>query len=143
MPTDYGAGAHAHAVEPLLSGAELGRMLRKPLAWLFALAQGLAVEDPLDFAAVQHVGAATYARLSGRLAGFRASDVLSVFALLFGAFDPTLAFNALSVTLGNDIAAAVLGSELPVSVYVATIPHPRLPQQSSRVCPHPRCPLNA
>jgi hypothetical protein len=140
---DHAAGSYASAAEPLLAGAELGRVLRKPLAWLFALAQGIAVQDPVDLAAVQHVGAATYARLSGRRVGFRASDLLNVFALLLGAFDPTLAFSALSVTLGDDVAAAVLGSELPMSVYVTTIPRPRISGHSSTVCPHPQCPMNA
>ena len=143
LPTDIDVGREARSVEPLLTGAELCRVLRKPLAWLFAIAQGLAVDDPFDLAAVQHVGAATYARLSGRPAGFRATDVLSVFALLLEAFNPKLAFGALSVTMGDDVAAAVLGSELPVSVHVTTIPHLRTHRQAARVCLHPQCPMNA
>lgn len=140
---EYDVGSHAGAAEPLLAGAELGRVLRKPLAWLFSLAQGLAADDARDREAVQHVGAATYARLAGRSAGFRASDVLNVFGLLLGAFDPTLALSALSVTLGDDVAAAMLGGALPVSVYVTTIPHPRMPRRSAMGCAHPHCPLSA
>jgi hypothetical protein len=50
---------------------------------------------------------------------------------------------AVSNTLGRGVAA-VLGSDLPVSFYVARIPHSLLRRQSQLGCnSHPRCHLHA
>ena len=142
MPADHDSDPDPRTVEQLLSGPELCRVLREPLAWLLSLAHGLAIHDPIDLAAVQRVRAATLTRLSGRPAGLRATDLLTVFALLVGALDPSVVFSAVSDALSDGLAA-VLGSDLPVSVYVTSSPDPRSARRSHVVCTHPNCPLHA
>jgi hypothetical protein len=141
-PASGDADLDTRSMEPLISGPELYRVLREPLAWLLSLAQDLAIHDPIDLAAVQRVRAATFARLTGRPAGLRATDVLTVFGLLVGALDPAVVFSAVSDAFSEGIAA-VLGSELPVSVYIASTPDPRLHRRSQTVCTHPNCPMHA
>jgi hypothetical protein len=132
-PAEHDAEPEPRTVEPPLSGPELCRVLREPLAWLLSLAYGLAVHDPLDLAAVHRVRAATLARLAGQPAGFRASDVLTVFALLFGALDPAVVFDAVTGALGNSVGA-LLRAELPAWLYITSIPDPRAPRRTQVVC---------
>ena len=140
-PADHDLDADARAMERLLSGAELCRVLREPLAWLLSLAQGLAGHDPIDLAAVLRVRAATFAWLAGRPAGLRATDVLTVFGLLVGALDPAVVFSAVSDALGDGFAA-LLGAE-PVSVHVTRTAAPQRSIQLQVTCAHPDCPLHA
>jgi hypothetical protein len=129
-------------VEQLVHGAELFRILREPIDWLLSLAHRLAIDDPVDLAAVQRVRAVMLARLMGQPVGLRARDVLIVFGLLVSALDPLVVIRALSSTLSQGLAA-VLESE-PVSFFAAAIQDPIARRQSQLGCAsYPCCPLHA
>ena len=131
------------ASPPLITGAELFGVMREPIEGLLALAHHLAIDDPVDLAAVQRINAALHTRWSGQPAGLRARDVLIILGLLVRVLDPATVIRTVSNTLGRGIAA-VLGSDLPVSFYVARIPHPLVRRQSQLVCTsHPCCHLHA
>jgi hypothetical protein len=90
------APAEIPIVEQPASGAELFRILREPIEWLLSLAHRLAIDDPVDLAAVQRVRAAMLARLTGQTVGLRARDALIVFGLLVSALDPLVVIRAVS-----------------------------------------------
>jgi hypothetical protein len=90
------APAEIATVEQPASGAELFRILREPIEWLLSLAHRLAIDDPVDLAAVQRVRAAMLARLTGQTVALRARDALIVFGLLVSALDPLVVIRAVS-----------------------------------------------
>jgi hypothetical protein len=112
--TGHTFGANARSVEPVLDGAELLGVLREPIEWLLALAQRLADADPVDTTAVERLRTAFHARLAGRAACVRKTDVLVVFGLLVGALDPSVVVRAVSNTIGDGLAA-VLEAETPLA----------------------------
>jgi len=142
-PADAAAPEAPPVAPPLVTGAELVGLLREPIEALLSLAQQLAIDDPVDLAAVQRVNAALLTRWSGQPAGLRARDVLIVLGLLVRVLDPATVIRAVSNTLGQGIAA-VLGSDRPVSFYVARIPESMV-RRSSQLggTSHPCCPLHA
>jgi hypothetical protein len=114
-PSEDEFEADEPADDELLDGADLLRLVREPVEWILALAYRLACADPVDVAAVERLRAAFHARLAGRSAGIRKTDVLIVFGLLLGALDPTVVIRAVSDTIGDGLAA-VLGSDTPVAI---------------------------
>jgi hypothetical protein len=138
------APADIPIVEHQISGAaEVLRVLREPIECLLSLAHRIAINDPVDLAAVQRVNAALIARWSGQPGRLRARDVLIVLGLLFSVLDPAAAIRAVSNTLSHGLAA-VLGSAQPLSFYVVGIPDPaeRRESQLGR-SPHACCHLHA
>lgn len=82
-------GDGASSAEPL-NAAQFRDVLRDPVRWILALAHGLAMDDPVESAAVHRARSAIVAQLAGQPGALRRDDLLTVCGLLISALDPAV-----------------------------------------------------